>query len=301
MTFLFSLLLAVAGTRTSHVTVQGQARRFLIHVPANAPKPAPLVLVFHGGTDTPENMEKISGFSTLSDREGFIVAYPEGVEKSWNDGRGTTPAAKSNVDDVAFTRAVIADIQSHYAIDPKRIYATGPSNGGIFVSRLACEMSNTLAAIGPVIGTIASSLAGRCHPAQPISVVGVQGVADPLVPFAGGEEGGTQHLGHGGRVEGSRATQLLFAQLNGCYNEAVSRSLPSRVNDGTSVTRRSYGGCNGHTEVTWYEIEGGGHRWPPHQLRPAAEAVARRAFGVSSQNIDAAEVLWAFFKAHPKR
>jgi poly(3-hydroxybutyrate) depolymerase len=75
----------------------------------------------------------------------------------------------------------------------------------------------------------------------------------------------------------------------------------SRVNDGTSVTRRVYPGCRAGTEVTWYEIQGGGHRWPPHRPQGIKEVIARREVGVSSQNIDASDVRWTFFAAHPKR
>ncbi len=245
-------------------------------------------------------MQQVSGFSDLADHEHLLVAYPEGVERSWADGRGTTASEQMGIDDIGFARAVIADIGRRAAIDRRRVYATGPSNGGIFVNRLGCEMADTLAAIGPVIGAIATRLASNCHPAAPISVVGIQALSDPLVPFEGGDEGGRKHLGRGGAVEGSRATQDLWKQLDGCRGSSVSTVLPVRVNDGTSVTKRSYETCRAGTQVVWYEIQGGGHRWPPHQSGPVLEAVLRRELGVSSQNIDATQTLWAFFRDHPK-
>jgi len=94
---------AVAGTQGVTITYQGMSRRYLLHAPAN-PSGA-LILAFHGGSETPENQEEISGFSQMSDREGFIVAYPEGIGKSWADGRGTTVADQKGVDDVGFAKA----------------------------------------------------------------------------------------------------------------------------------------------------------------------------------------------------
>lgn len=283
------------------LTVGGHARTYLLHVPKKIASPAPLVLVFHGGSDTPENMERISGFSELADERGFLVVYPAALEGNWADGRGTAASEQHGIDDVAFTRAIVGDIRKHYPVDPKRIFATGPSNGGIFSNRLGCEAADLFAAIGPVIGTIASNLVTRCHPAQPISVIGIQGVADPLMPFDGGDEGGQHHLGRGGRIEGSRATQALWAKADRCTSGPSVTELPQTASDGTHVTRRSWTGCASGTSVVWYEIGGGGHRWPPRQAqRPMAERVAQRAFGVSSQNIDATRELWRFFESHPK-
>ena len=282
-----------------HLLSQGRDRRYIIHVPAHVASPAALVLVFHGGSSTPETMEEIGGFDALSDREGFIVAYPAGIEKTWNDGRGTTEAAKAGVDDVAFVRQIVRDIAKHYSIDSKRIYAAGPSNGGIFSNRLGCDAADLFAAIGPVIGTLASNLVSQCHPARTLSVIGILGVADPLMPFAGGEEGGARHLGRGGMIEGARATQELWARVDSCTKGPAIAALQKVADDGTSVTRRTYSGCAAGTEVVWYEIEGGGHRWPPHQP-PRAEGPAQQILGKSSQNIDAAETLWAFFKSHSR-
>jgi polyhydroxybutyrate depolymerase len=134
-----------------------------------------------------------------------------------------------------------------------------------------------------------------------VSVAGVQGVSDPVVPFNGGEVGGPLKGAAGGNVESSRATQELWRSLEGCGATPASTAMPARVNDGTSVTRRVYPGCRAGTEVTWYEIQGGGHRWPPHRPQGIKEVIARREVGVSSQNIDASDVLWTFFAAHPKR
>ncbi|HYM23658.1 MAG TPA: PHB depolymerase family esterase [Vicinamibacterales bacterium] len=287
----------IVKTESVALDYQGRTRRYLLHVP-DSPGGA-LVLAFHGGGETPENQQQISSFDALSDRSRFIVAYPEGIGKSWADGRGTTNADRDGVDDVGFARAVVMDIAKTQAIDRTRIYATGPSNGGIFVNRLACDAPDLFVAVAPVIGTIASKLAPSCHPPVPVAVVGVQGVADPVVPFKGGEVGGTlRGASAGGAVESSRATQELWRSIDGCDPTPASTPMHAGVQDGTSVTRRVYSGCK--ADVVWYEIEGGGHRWPPHKTQGVAENLARRTLGVSSQNINASETIWAFFASHPR-
>ncbi|HEY6213734.1 MAG TPA: PHB depolymerase family esterase [Vicinamibacterales bacterium] len=288
-----------ASDRSVRLRVQGRERRYVLHVPPHVPAHPPLVIAFHGGSQTPEEMRKESGFDALADREGFLVVYPEAVGKNWNDGRGTMASAQEGVDDVAFTRRIIDDVRSRYAIDARRIDATGPSNGGMFSNRLGCEMAGTFAAIGPVIGPMATNLVAQCRPSEPISVIGISGVDDPLMPFAGGEEGGTMHLGRGGRIEGSRATQSFWARVDGCAQTAIVTKLPAIVADGTSVVKRQFPSCRDGIDVVWYEVQGGGHRWFGHEAR--AEGLIGRVLGKTSRNLDATTTLWEFFKTHPKR
>jgi polyhydroxybutyrate depolymerase len=131
-----------------------------------------------------------------------------------------------------------------------------------------------------------------------VAVVAIQGLADPSVPPEGGYVGGSPA---GGRVEGIRATEELWRSLNGCAPAVTSTPLPVLMKDGTSVNRRSYANCRGHGDVVSYEIQGGGHRWPPHRFDGPTEALVLRENGVSSGNINASEVIWAFFAAHARR
>ena len=283
-----------APPRTVTLTHQGRERQYLLHVP-DAPNGA-LVLAFHGGGQRPEQMRRITRFDRLADREHFIVAYPDAFERSWADGRNETSAEKQGIDDVGFARAVVADIARTHAIDRARVFATGLSNGGILTHRLACEAADTFAAIAPVIATITSTVAASCRPSAPIAVLGIQGDADPSVRFEGDAVGTA-----GVRLLGSRASQELWRSLNGCAPAVTTTPFPVVVQDGTSVTRRSYTGCRGHGDVIWYEIHGGGHRWPPpHSDEGRSEADAQRENGVSSQNINASEVIWVFFAAHAR-
>lgn len=276
---------AASATRRVALSVQGRTREYLLHVP-----PAPngsLVLAFHGGGSAPVQLQRVSGLDALADREHFILAYPEAVERSWADGRNETSAEKQGVDDVGFAKAVIDDIARTLVINRARVFATGLSNGAIFTHRLGCEAAETFAAIAPVIGAIAKNTSGSCRPQMPVAVVAIQGRTDPSVSFEGNE-----HL------RSSRETEGIWRSLNGCSPEVVSTPLPVLVKDGTSVQRRSYAGCRDNGDVVWYEIEGGGHRWPPETV---SDARSQAENGVSSQNLNASEVIWAFFKDHGRR
>jgi polyhydroxybutyrate depolymerase len=271
-----------ASTVSVSIVVGCVNRRYLLHAPASHGSPLPLVVALHGGSQTAADMERMTGLSTAADREQFIAVYPEGIDKSWADGRGTT---------------------SSHAIDRARVFAAGASNGGTMAHRLGCELSDLIVAIGPVIAAMPSKLAPTCKPAVPVAVMGIQGTADPLMPFEGGDEGAgsARHLGAGGRIESARTTQELWRSIDGCNAAPSVSALPPHASDGTSVTRRAYSGCRGGADVVWYEIEGGGHRWPPQRARGPVESLADRAFGVSSQNLDATASLWEFFRAHPRR
>jgi polyhydroxybutyrate depolymerase len=273
--------------RTVALTFQGRIRRYLLHVPA-APTGA-LVLAFHGGGQFASQMREISGLDAVADREQFIVAYPEAFERSWADGRNTTAAERQGVDDVAFAKAVVADIAKAYGIDRSRVYATGLSNGGMFSHRLACEATDTFVAIAPVAAAMATIVTGSCRPSAPVAVVAIQGVADTSVPFDGG-----------GPLQGSRATEGLWRSLNGCSSMVTVTPLPTTVQDGTSVVRRSYGNCRDNADVVWYEIQGGGHRWTPPDRDADNEVRAHRQNGAASQNINTSDVIWAFFAAHAR-
>jgi len=283
-------------TETITLAFDGRTRQYLLHVPAS-PDGA-LVLAFHGGGLDAAQQQATSGLDKIADRERFIVAYPEGFERVWADGRGVLPADKLGIDDVGFARAVVADISRRHKIDRARVFATGLSNGGLLVSRLVCGAADTFAAVAPVIATLAVGPAASCRPSAPVAVVGIQGVADPAVPFDGGYIAGGPD---GGSVLGSRATQELFRSLNGCDTSPGVVSLPMIVKDGTSVERRTYRNCRQGADVVWYEIQGGGHRWPPFQFAGNREAAEVRDNGVSSQNLVASEAIWEFFVTHARR
>ena len=248
------------------VKVDGSERSYLVHVPPNIAQPAPVVFVFHGGGGRPQAMERKTGMDDLADQHGFIAVYPAGL--GGPSGRGGTwnvgpPGPPSSAEDVAFVQAILHDLEQAGPIDHARIYAAGHSMGGIFAYRLACEMSDTFAAIAAVSATMVEP---SCHPTSPVAVLHIHGTDDERIPIAGGR---------GAMTAGDRSWPApeqgvaSWRQFDSCSGE------PTRSEDGGERCT-TYGACR--ATVEYCVIPGGRHPWPE----------------------GAADQIWAFFAAHPK-
>lgn len=280
------------GTHEQSITHGGLTRTYRLRIPPgyDGTKPAPLVLAFHGGgaQGSAATAERGLGFNPLADKHGFIVAYPNGIDHHWNDGR-ISPRFKNEQDDVGFVSALIEHLATTLNIDRRRIYATGNSNGGFFTHRLGWELADKLAAIAPGASTMGENMVARFAPKQPISVLYLHGTKDPAVPFDGGEV-----IGKGGLVIPAPKMAGMWAKANGCPAKPKVEQLPDKdPNDGTTVRRETYAPCKNGTEVVFYVIEGHGHNWP-------GRAANNPAAGPSTKEIKAAEVVWEFFAKHPK-
>jgi len=275
------------GTSTKTILVGNLTRSYLIHTPSSLDKtkPVPLVLVFHGGESQPQLMERYTRFSDLADRERFIAVYPEGVNKHWNDGRPNAP----NVNDVGFTVALIQDVERTFNIDTNRIYATGISNGGIFSQRLGCELSGTIAAIASVAASMPETLATRCKPSTPISVLMIHGTDDPLIPYHGGLLSRTIL---GGSVLSVPDTIRFWATHNKCSPTPQTIDMADRdPEDGTRTRAESYRQCTRGVRVELDTVEGGGHTWPG-----GSQYLPQRLIGRATKDFDGTELIWDFFK-----
>ena len=261
--------------------VNGQSRRYYLYLPAtwHRGRPAPLVLVFHGGGGRASGIAPHTGFSRLADREGFVVAYPQGLNGRWNDGRGYA----ATHDDVGFVRALLDTLEHELGIDPRRVYATGISNGAMFTYRLACDLPGRFAAVAPVAGAMPAALATGCAHTQPVSVIAFQGTADPLMPSAGGGVARRR-----GQVLPAERSIAFWGTVAGCTGEPSVTDEPDLITDETVVRLTAYGGCREGRTVELYTIRGGGHTWPGG---PAAGARVGRV----SREIDATELIWKFF------
>ena len=175
-----------AGTYTRDLIVNTLHREYILYIPSgfNNQQPAPVVFVFHGFGGDPLSLMDETGFNQLADKNGFFVVYPRGTSASWNAGGCCGNAIAQNRDETAFVKQILVDLQTFAMIDPERVYATGISNGGMMSYRLACEMSDTFAAIAPVAGPLFYT---PCEPQEPVAVMHVHGPKlDSIVPFAGG-------------------------------------------------------------------------------------------------------------------
>jgi polyhydroxybutyrate depolymerase len=166
------------------------------------------------------------------------------------------------------------------------------SNGGFMSGRLACDLSGRVAAVAIVGASLSENVAANCHPAKPVSVLVVQGTADPLVPIRGGPLG---HNFPGGAVLSHDAAIERFAEVNHCSGEPKKESIPDKAGDGTTLDVTTYGSCAEGTEVEGYVVNGGGHTWPGgmHYL-PAT------FIGKTTRNVDGSKVTWEFFEKHER-
>jgi polyhydroxybutyrate depolymerase len=239
-------------------------RAYRLHLPAGVGigAPAPLVLNFHGSGRTAADQEAYSGLVPIADREGFVLVTPEG---SGSPSGWDIPDVYHDigVDDVAFTQDVVAAVESELCIDSARIYATGMSNGAEMASQLACDLPGLFAAVAPVAGVLYQGCA------TPVPILAFHGTADANILFAW-----TQPA-----LEGWAAT-------NGCANGVETETVAA------GVERERYASCSG-SDIEFYVVEGGGHTWPG--------ATDGQGVGYTTHEISAAELMWQFFEAHPRR
>jgi len=284
--------LAAHGRRTDKpaaLRVDGRERTYTYHVPSgyDGTHAVPLLLALHGRLGQGSGEERLSHLDKVSDERGFLVVYPDGLDRSWADGRGGTPSDHKGVDDVKFLSKLIDQMEAEFKVDSSRIYATGMSNGGFMSGRLACQLSNRIAAVAIVAASLSERVAASCHPEAPVSVLVLQGTEDPLVPLAGGALGRNTA---GGVVLSHDATVAEFVKLDRCPSGATKEHIADQAADGTTIDVAIYSGCAGGSEVRGYVVNGGGHAWPGgKQYFPAS------IIGKTSRNMDASQVIWEFF------
>jgi polyhydroxybutyrate depolymerase len=236
------------GDHVVGITVDGLSRSFILHLP---PAPAvanrPLILVFHGAGDSDLSTARGTDFEKVADQHGEVVAFLQGYADTWNEGAGHTPAEQAHVNDVAFTSAVIAKIETLVTFDHQRIVAAGFSNGALMVEYLGCRLAEQLILIVPVEGELPVSVSANCAPSRPVSVYEIHGTADSVIPYGGGPFHG---IGGGTTVLSAPASAARWATLDHCSGTALVA--------GTSV---DYASCRGGATVTLDTIAGGSHQW----------------------------------------
>jgi polyhydroxybutyrate depolymerase len=279
------------GDHTRSFKMGGTDRSYLVHVPPqyDPQKPTPVVLVLHGAGTNGSITVWFTGMSKKADEAGFIAVYPNGtglagLMLTWNAG-GVRGKTDGKPDDVAFLGKVLDDLATVANVDSKRVYATGMSNGGMMCYRLAAELSDRIAAIAPVAGTMAID---KYAPKRPVPVMHFHGTADTMVPFGGPSGRTPKFLG----FKSVEDTIKICVKANGCPEKPTVVELPDKAGDGTPVTQKTYGPGKDGAEVVLFVIEGGGHTWPGQQ--PPVGFI-----GKSTKNISANDLIWAFFEKHP--
>jgi len=278
--------------QTRKLSAGGRSRSYYVHVPPtyHPDTPTPVILALHGATMTGPMMAKFTQLNRKADQAGFIVVYPNGTGSRfsyfWNSGHCCGSAVQKNVDDVAFIRAVLDDLAFAYSVDRRRVFAVGMSNGAMMAYRLASELSDRIAAVTAVAGTMATE---ECRPQRPVPILHMHGTDDQFIPFTGGRGMKSITGLHHFSVEHSVRT---WVRANGCNEKPAVEELPDVARDGTTVIRKTYTGGRDGSEVILVVIQQGGHSWPGRQ-------VASKALGKATTNVSANDLLWEFFENHP--
>lgn len=265
-------------------TIDGVKRQWRIFIPPSYQEgtPTPLVLDFHGTGSTAHGEAKLSEFGTLAADEAFIVVWPEAKYRRKKDGQVTwnVDLHQDTINDVKFVRELIATISEQYSVDPKRIYATGMSGGGRMSSRLACDLSDVVAAIGPVAGI---QYPENCSPGRPVPIIAFHGKADNINHYI--HQADSPDYWHMG-VEKAIAE---WVKNNQCFDSPLAQTVSE------TVTRVSYQACAGGGDIVFYRSENAGHTWPGS---PRAVFFEEIGLGKTNTEVPATKLIWEFFKKH---
>ncbi len=243
------------GTTTRTITIDGQRREYILHVPRSytGQNEVPLLLDFHALSSGADYQSRNSGTADVANNEGFIVAYPQGIDNAWNIGPCCTESRR--VDDIGFARQLVDTISAQACIDEKRVYATGYSNGGGMSYKLACDAADKFAAVAPAAFDMIEEL--DCRPERPVSVFASRGQRDFIVPFEGGRSTPpTRYRLDPIHFLGAEGSFERWGELNSCSGQ------PQSIGNSCE----SYNNCAGGTEVVLCTSRLGGHRaWDAEQ------------------------------------
>lgn len=265
---------------------QDQQRKFRIHLPAGYSSATDYAMVFvlhGGGLGTGPQVQNNTQMDVVADAGGFIVIYPDALNENWADGRGN-PSDDAGVDDVGFISKVIDFMNAGYSIDVERVFSCGMSNGAFMSHRLAVNLSNRIAAIGAVAGTMGPDCAADFPPANPMPLIEFHGTSDLFVPYKGGAVVVTR-----GTAVGVEEVVRMYAGFDGC--NAGPDTMPvanSNVLDLSTAEKFTYLNCDNQTEVVFFKITRGGHTWPGGKKNAS--------FGSTNMDVNASQEIWNFFK-----
>ena len=274
-----------AQIETGSFKFEGVTRNYMVFLPNKYPDTVnlPLVIYLHGYDCTAQEGMNYTKLNEVADTSGFIVVYPSGGITNWNSGMGDNPFwPTDNVNDVGFISKLIDAILCDYDIDLNRVYACGYSNGGFMSYKLACELSNRIAAIASVGGVLSIGTEQNCNPLFTMPVLQIHGTADHKVPINGttGWKSVDQTLSN-------------WIDFNSCVQVDTILLPDLDPSDDCSVEKISFTNCLDNSNVIYYKVINGGHTWP------GAGPPVHTA-GNTNQDISASVEIWNFFKNYGK-
>lgn len=238
-------------------------RPYEVHVPPgyDEAKPAPLLIVLHGYALEAKVQSLYFGLDAVTDPRGVLYVAPEGTKNDegktfWNATAACCAPADSDVDDSGYLAEVIEAVRKDYAVDDRRIFVLGHSNGGFMAYRMACDHADLIAGVVSLEGAMTDDSA-NCDPSEPVSVVEIHGTADTVIRY----EGGTNDDANPNAPAYPSAAQsvLEWARFDGCGDTTTPGTPPARdlEKDLPSATVAAYSGCEDGTAVElWTQPDG---------------------------------------------
>lgn len=274
----------VTNRSNGSIVSSGRKREYLLHIPTgyDPAKPTPLVISMHGAGLWGAAQKAISQWNRVADAHRLIVVFPSGTKGSgprvWRAGTGSDPMT-----DVRFIADLIDTLQRQYNVDSRRVYADGLSNGGGMAFVLSCTLSDRIAAVG-LVGSAQLLPFDWCKDPRPVPMIAFHGTADQFTPYKGGKSFVAPNA-----FPNIPLWTAKWARRNRCAPNPVDSAVAP------DVTRRAYTNCADDADVVLYTVEGGGHTWPGGGPLPETWT------GRTTKSVDAASLMWAFYREHPLR
>ncbi len=264
---------------------EGLERSFLIYVPTNIKENAPLVVAIHGYTSSAKTLMGYSGINQVADKEGFLVAYPQGTKDSRDNNFfnvGYEFHSDSKVNDVNFIREIVFNLTKDYKLNSKRVFATGMSNGGDMSYLLACTSSDLFTAVAPVAGVMMKDTLENCNPVKKIPIFEIHGTKDSISKF----EGDMNNEDKWGAYYDLPSTIKFWVNKHALNEKETIQLENKNTEDGTTITFERYWSDESQREVWFYIVNDGNHTWP---------GMTGLFSRTANQDINSAEEIWKFF------
>lgn len=289
--FLFLFMLISCGNEETGfveervIEHEGLERSFLIYVPKNIKENAPLLVAIHGYTSSAKTLMGYSGINQIADKEGFLVAYPQGTKDSRDNNFfnvGYEFHSDSKVNDVNFIREIVLNLTKDYKLNSKRVFATGMSNGGDMSYLLACTSSDLFTAVAPVAGVMMKDTLENCNPEKKIPIFEIHGTKDSISKF----EGDMNNEDKWGAYYDLPSTIEFWVNKHALNEKETIQLKNKNTEDGTTITFERYWSDESQQEVWFYIVNDGNHTWP---------GMTGLFSRTANQDINSAEEIWKFF------
>ena len=278
------------------ITVDGLQRQYLVHLPAGYTNSGkwPVIFALHGGGGNYKNTVSFYHLNGLADARGYIIVYPNALNKSWSM-KGVSSKVKGNsqdIDDVKFISVLMDTLTAGYHADPKRFFCTGISRGGIFSLFLAGNLSERIRAVAPVCASLPQSVIGQYRFKHPTPVLLINGTRDPLISYTGGKGKFNTSGGTPEEYDMLPTEDLVrkINELNNCAAKPAMTNLPDNdPHDGCTAVKYTYS-CDAAV-LEFIHIENGGHTWPG-----GSQYLPKIIVGKVCRDFKAEEEIFSFFE-----